>query len=300
MERITSSLFSIGAIAPGAVSLNGRTYEPDVTKGYMTCTFSHTWPVVTFYGECLAPLTVGRSSNSILHQPVNREHRMRVHDPEHRIPDEVIGCIVDCACGIGRDGRLPQTVESAPGIDAVATVFKQAHNVDKLIGGHQSGRQTFVVSMEVMYNSEESGFVYKAVDGTDPESDFKHTPDTWRRAGLVYMPVTAAREELAATRDFKHMRMRDKREDGKGYCGQAIVNGAAREVYWVMGGPDGQVHYGGLGIVRYGAEPSARIVQMLAHASPEDQGVEEAASELVKRLQKAVDEYLVGAGTKES
>ena len=259
MERITSSLFSIGAIAPGAVSLNGKTYEPDVTKGFMTCTFSHTWPVVTFYGECLAPMTVGRSSASVLYQPVNREHRMRVHDPEHRIPDEVIGCVIDCACGIGRDGRLPQTVEAAPGIDAVASIFKQAHNVDKLIGQHQSGRQTFVVSMEVMYNSEESGFLYKAIEGTDPDSDFAHTPDAWRRAGLVYVPVTAA-----------------------------------REVYWVMGGPDGQVHYGGLGIVRYGAEPSARIVQMLAHASPEEQGVEEAASELVKTLQKAVDEYLSG------
>lgn len=287
----TTSLFSACSIDEASLSINGVTYEPDATKGYMECAFSHSWPVVTYYGECLSPETVARSSNSVMHQPVNREHRMRIHDPEHRIPDEVIGCVVgsETTHDRMRNGLVPTSIDDAPGIRAVAAIFKQAHGVDKLLGQHQSGRSTFVVSMEVMYDREQSGFVMLSEDAGDEE--LKWTPASWRKAGLVYIPVHEAGEEFLSARDWKLNRMKGKRPNGKGYCGIVKTNGRERECYWMMGGLSGQVHYSGLAIVKYGAEPSARIVQMLAHV-PEEEGGEDPASGLVRAMNEALDQYL--------
>lgn len=267
-----------------AVSCNGAVYNPDATKGYVECSFSHVWPVVTYYGECLSPETVRRSFSSVLHQPVNREHRMRIHDPEKKAPDEVIGCIVSAECGIHSGAALPDSVESSPGIRAVAAIFKQANGVDKIIGQHQSGRHRMTVSMEVIYSPAESGFIMR---GEDPgEDELQWTPEPWRRQGLMYVPAEHADSDLVDTRDWARLRMRDMKAGGKGYFGRLRRGKKEREVYFMMGGLVGAVHYSGLAIVKAGAEPTAQITQMLAHV-PE----EESVANLIGSIGSAVDNY---------
>ena len=45
-----------------------------------------------------------------------------------------------------------------------------------------------------------------------------------------------------------------------------------RKAVMLMGGLDGIVHYNGIGLVRYGAEKTAKIHQMAASASPAGPG----------------------------
>jgi len=252
-----------------AFTLNGQNYQPDLTKGYLEASLSHTVPVFTYYGEGLAPATVRNSFASMLHQPVNREHRLRAFDPDHRTPDAIVGCVV--ASEFSANAALPRRLEDAPGIRAVASLFKLADGVDKILGQHQAGRQTFTVSMEVFYSNTESGFIMPIADDDDP----KWTPEEWRAAGWNYVPYPEADEILLSTRDWKRSRMASWRADGRGYCGKfRREGGPERECYWLMGGLNGQVHYSGFGLVKAGAEPTAQITQMLAH-SPELEALEE-------------------------
>jgi hypothetical protein len=66
-----------------AITFAGQTYKPDATKGYFTFKVSTAFPKgATQYGTAVFAGTIGRSWQSIIHQNVNFEHRLRVFHKE--------------------------------------------------------------------------------------------------------------------------------------------------------------------------------------------------------------------------
>lgn len=235
------------------LEVGGQKFVPDETKAYAEIKLSHSWPVRTYYGEALHPATVARSYSTLLHQPVNRDHQMRVHDPASIVRDRIVGAVVavEFPPGPPTGWRLASGELESPGIRAAVSLFKQAEWVDRFLGRQQSGRVPFTVSMEVVYFNDESGFMVQATPGT-------------LTAGWDYIPFPEAPADLLATRDFKRSRMTARGPHG-GYAGQW----QGKEVYWLMGGVGGAVHYNGVGIVEAGAEPTARIGRVLASGGVE-------------------------------
>lgn len=252
---------------------------PDLFTGYLHGVASYSLPVVTWYGECFDPQTVYNSGWTMYGKPLNREHRMRRHDPASRTPDAVLGCVME-VYPVGAEYRhqvSPLQVEDtdqAVRLSVTAALFKEASAVEQILGRHLSGRQEFALSIEVTYFIGDSGFV---VVPSVPDRALNRlsgwTPEAYRRAGLYYVPVAEAPAELLATRGVERpegdsqfrkatlssQHMRDQRPDG-GYYGQW----EGHTVYWMMGGINGQVLYGGLAVVDVGAEPTARIERMEA------------------------------------
>ena len=78
------------------------------------------------------------------------------------------------------------------------------------------------------------------------------TPNEFTSLGLGYMSMEQAPEELLDTYDFdRRMMKRNATWDGL-------------PVTLLKGGINGQVHFRGVGLVRYGAEKEAQIAQILA------------------------------------
>ena len=70
--------------------------------------------------------------------------------------------------------------------------------------------------------------------------------------GLGYVPMEQAPEALLDLSDFDQKRMRPAAQWGR------------LPVVLLKGGVNGQVHFRGVGLVRYGAEREAQIAQILA------------------------------------
>lgn len=266
--KTTTQLLAELSLCEQGLEVGGQRFEPDATKAYCEIKLSHSWPVRTYYGEALHPATVSKSFRSLLHQPVNRDHQMRVHDPERIIRDRIVGTVVavEFPPAPPTGWRLPASEAEAPGIRAAVSLFKQAEWVDKFLGQHQSGRLPFTVSMEVLYVNADSGFMVESDPGTIAP-------------GWDYISFNDAPPELLATRDWKRNRMTARAVDGR-YAGRW----GNREVYWLMGGIGGPVHYNGVGVVEYGAEPTARIGRVLAAVSDEEAEAAAAAFESLRIL----------------
>lgn len=258
--------FGVGEIM---TSLNAAVpYQPDASKAYLRARFSVPWPVVTFYGECLSPATVARSFHSALHTPVNLDHKIRAYDPERIARDRIVGCIIEAEVP-SRHSMIASAPDEGQGIQAWCSIFKKSETADRVLGKHLTGRSEFAVSMEVSYGIQSSGFLLKSADKLEGVKDA--TPDEWRRHGCLYVPASAADEELLATRCLKRSsdgtyqaaahHMRDRKRGGRGHCGYYRND---VETYWLMGGLDGTVTYTGLGVVAFGAEPTAQIEEVLA------------------------------------
>lgn len=239
-----------------ALECAGQKFTPDESTAYAEVFLSHATPVMTQYGEGLSPWTVRRSFSSMQGKPVNREHRMVAYDPNRIKSDAIIGWTA--AVEYPWDGRLATSVASATGIRCVVGLHKQAQGMPAIIGRRQA-RGEYAVSMEVKYHNTTSGFLVR-----EPGLFPKTTPGEWASAGWSFMPAMSADAELLATRDWRKQRMAGKAADGVALCGYY----KGKPTYWLMGGLDGQVHYAGIGWVRYGAEPTARVGLMLASGEP--------------------------------
>ncbi|MHB9007642.1 MAG: hypothetical protein ACYDC1_11990 [Limisphaerales bacterium] len=298
LSQERSTVFSKGSVDRVAVTMAGRTFEPDAGTAYLHCTLSHVVPVFTWYGEGLSPSTVGAAWRTMLHKPLNRDHRMKSYDPKNIPADWVIGCAVAVESALASPGsqRVPATVEESPGIDVVCAIFKAAAGVPDILGKHQSGRQEFTVSMEISYNAGESGFLVDLRDDDEPDRALfakdqggTPTPPTWSRAGWMYVPVQEADEDLLAARNLevkegrllmKKRQMRDRRPDGGGWYGRWRDH----DVWWLMGGMNGTIDYQGIGVVGSGAEPTAKITQMVAHRAEDEQNAADFLTALGRAL----------------
>lgn len=236
-------------------------FKPDETKGYMRFHLAQGFPNVLAYGTALAPQTVANSFASLLHQPFDYEHQIAAYhdDPEGKKPNHVTDRILGSVVAVDFP-RMPQGgwkiggAEEAPKIVGVAAYAKLAQGMRKVLGEHATGRHRWTVSMECNYSTSTSGFAIERA-GKDGLKDFaKHTPDDLAKAGFDYVPVKEAPDDVLAT--FSRERKR------------IVKTYKSRKAYLLMGGLDGSVHFSGVGLVRYGAEPKAAIQSMAASATP--------------------------------
>jgi len=234
-----------------SIDFKGQTYTADGTKGYLTFQFSHAFPVVNAYGQALHPNVVARSHASLKHQPVNYEHHVVAYDKDRYQSDKFYGTVldVDFPRTPHNGWRVSQDKSAAPGIKGIASFAKLARGMDTIIGKHQTGRHTYSVSMEVEYFYKDCAFAV-ALGSAKPAHD---TPDDMVGAGWELIPWMEADDDLLATFSMKKKRI--------------VSDWKGRNVVQMMGGLDGTVHYAGLGIVQYGAEREAEILQMAASGS---------------------------------
>lgn len=228
-------------------------YTPDVTRGYFSFECSFGFPFgVTAYGLGILPSVVAKSHQSLLHQNLNREHRMRIYSKEDnkQQQDSIIGNVVAVTYPkdpVGGWSKLPKKLDEAPRIRGVASYAKVASGVKEILGEHLAGRHKYAVSTEIFWRHGDSGFIFPA--GRDPE--FKSTTPEWlAREGYQYVPWNAAPQKLQGVYDIKRKRI------VKTYNSMSPII--------LKGGLDGVVHYGGLAVVKFGAESTANIQLMAA------------------------------------
>lgn len=235
--------------------------KPDKFKAYVEFSLAHAFPVVTSYSTSFHPTTLRNSYETMLHQCFNYGHKVSRYykgkpEEDREREDRILGSII--AVEFPREpigGWVLTDSEKAPGMRCVASVAKEAKGIDRIIGQHQTGRHDWTVSLELEYFLVDSGVVL-IPDGESKLSDdekalvAKHTPADYAKAGLGYLPLIEADDSLISC--FS----REKGTWSKPWKGNRLVT--------LMNGIDGMIQFKGTGIVQYGAEPAARIEQILA------------------------------------
>jgi hypothetical protein len=230
-----------------AIEFNGRKYQPDSSKAYFMFQMARGFPSVTAYGTGFHPNVVASHFRSLLHQNINREHRMAIHT-DGKQPDAIIGSVVDVDFPSGSNWQVQGDVSKAPIITGVGALFKNAVGLRTIVGEHQTGRHKYAVSMECDWMLWESGFVVER-RGEKPTPGFKTPPDLWE-SGWEYIDYIDAPEELRSSFSVKKKRV------------VSLYKG--RSVRVLMGGLNKPIHFSGMAVVRYGAEGSAAIMRLAA------------------------------------
>jgi hypothetical protein len=277
------------SLCANAIDIMGMNLIPDDSRAYADFSIAHSFPVVTAYGTALHPGTVANSWPSMLHQVFNLAHLMKAYDTskdKNEIPrDFILGSIVGVEFPSAPAGgwRLSGEKAKTPAIRAAAVIHKNAERVPKILGEHLGGRHKWTVSMEVDYSILGSGFIVGQRDAAKKkQADLMaaYTPDEFTNLGLGYVAMDQAPEELLDTYDFdRRMMKRSAAWDGL-------------PVTLLKGGVNGQVHFRGVGLVRYGAEREAQIAQLLATDPDALEGVEVGAFGLLKGYFQAVADGL--------
>lgn len=253
---LTSRQFEVSTrvkLCGETIHINGQNLVPDKTKSYVEFRLSHGFPVVTSDLTCLHPNTVRNSYQSMLHQVFNLGHIMKSYDPEQNARDRILGTVVAVEFTgpyAGSNTNIPLQADraKAPGIRGIAVMHKRAEGVDRILGGHQSGRRKWTVSMENMFSMETSSFLVRD-EKNELCADWE-TPDDLKRLGWCHIPCVQAPDKLAECFDDKRVRIGSKW--GK------------RDVLLMAGGLNGTIHYQGVGLAMVGKEPEAEVTTMMA------------------------------------
>ena len=257
-QRLTARVFGSVALNSAALELNGQTFVPDSTKAYAAFTLARGFPVVTAYGTCVHPGTVANCFQSMTHQLVDYDHQMKAYGTDKKPirDDNIIGTVVAVDFPKKPYGgwKLGLDKAQSPAINGVMVIHKKAAKVQTVLGEHLTGKHKWTVSMEMEYGLVGSGFVVSnRADGTKAQQDLMddQTPQELSDLGLGYVAVESAPEDLVNCFDLKK---------------RSIVSAWQKlPVALMQGGLNGEVHFGGVGIVRYGAEREAEIQEILAH-----------------------------------
>ena len=259
-------MFGTLALCGEVIELGGQRFIPDQTKAYAEFTLARGFPVVTAYGTCVHAGMVANSYQSMLHQVLDYDHRVKAYNPKKNdgtkadeagiVRDHIIGSVVAVEYPRTPIGgwQLTPDRESAPAIRGVAVIHKQAEQVPKILGEHLGGRHKWTVSLEMDYQLIESGFVVANRAAATPAQEAlmaAGTPPDFTSAGYGYVPVTEAPQDLLNCFSLKTRRV------------TATWQGLT--VTLMQGGLNGEAHFMGVGIVRYGAEREAEIQRVLAH-----------------------------------
>lgn len=234
------------------VEFDGHKYVPDITKGYFRFKISHGFPIRTAYGTGLHPAVVAKNWRSMVHQNINWNHHVAEYFKDSKITDRITGCVIAAQFSAPPTGGWTINMKDQPFIDALGVYFKQAQGMTKIVGEHQTSRHNYTVSMEIRYVFEDSGFAIDRQGGGAIPAFKDHTPNDFSSAGFDYCPVSKAPEALLKTFSVKKLAVTEKYE--------------GRQVTLLMGGANGGIHYTGVGIVKYGAEPTAQILRLAAAA----------------------------------
>lgn len=243
-----------------AIEINGQRLVADKTKAYVEFRAAHAFPVITAYNSAFHAGTVANSFLSMRHQVFNFRHQMQQYfkntEAEVR-EDRILGSIVEVEFPRAPGGgwRLTELAQT-PSIRGVAVLHKRAKGVDRIIGQHQSGRVNWAVSVEVEYQLADSGIVLlpteKKVSQAQQELLAQHTPKDFAAAGYGYLPFLEAPDDLLECYD----------PETAGGMFTQLWQG--RQPVTLIGGMDGACHFYGLGLVEYGAEPTAHVATILA------------------------------------
>lgn len=255
------------------VEFLGRRYVPDETKAYLIFKMAHAFPVTTMYGTALHPSVTHKSFKSLEHQFLNFEHQIAAYETDRDVRDRVVGSVlaVDYPSMPAGGWRIGKDPTQSPGITALSVIFKQAQGLSKILGEHVSGKHRYAVSMECAYRLDGSGF---AVELRGKQPEFNFTPSDMLAAGYEYVPYLSAPPELQAVFSRKKNRV------------VAMYKG--RKCFVLMGGIDGQVHFAGTGLVRYGAEPPARILRLVASGTNVAQELSQAITTVTQKLSEII------------
>jgi len=139
-------------------------FKPDESKAYMQFSIQHAMPSVagpTMKGNYLAyhPAVIDRSHRGLLHQQLNLEHRIKRYNPEQISRDRIVGAIVAVKFPPQppMGWKIGDDAQHAPAIRAVATIFKKAEGVPRVIGEHQGSKEKWNNSIEVLYKTDDLG-----------------------------------------------------------------------------------------------------------------------------------------------
>jgi hypothetical protein len=282
---VLSGVFSALNEAATGIDFYGQRFVPDESTAYCEFRCAYAFPEgISVYGDVLLPEVLRASAGSMLHKPLNLRHQMKRYDAENIPRDRIIGSIV--AVREAREGA------GAWHLHGIAAMFKNAEGVDRILGGHGSGRTPWTVSMEFAYNLGDSGFVFARNEG---EAPLAGTPDWLARAGWNYAGIVGDARSvwmadqscatLLAERDFEGRKFKKRSgRPGHPYAGEW----QGRPVYFAMGGLQQAGHFSGLAHVEHGAELTARIERMLAA----DPGFT-AAMERLESIQKISDKFVL-------
>lgn len=251
------------------IDFNGTKYVPDDTKGYFRFSVSHSFPVETVYQTALHPAVIAASYQTMLNQNVNIEHQIREYHKKDNpnAQDHVIGSIVAVTFPLQPHGgwKIQADASKTPGIEGVGVFFKMTSGMNKIFGEHSTGRNKYTVSMEVQYPfNEQCGFalnlkpVAPGKGGGFQPPLFAFSPPDFLSAGYEYVPYDKAPADLIACFSKKKNRV--------------VMAYKSRHVTVMMGGLNNPVHYAGLGIVKYGAESTAKLIRMAASAPKDASG----------------------------
>ncbi len=249
-----------------AIEIMGQKLLPDSSKAYIEFYLAHAFPVTTIDSTAMHPQVVANSYRSMLHQVFDLGHIMRAYNPEENPRDRILGAIVGVEFPNTPIGgwKVQGDKSQAPGIRAVASVFKAAERADKIIGEYQSGRRKWTVSMENEYYLNTSGFL---VENSDGACEGDETPADFQALGLAYYPAVTCPDDMLKLYSMEESKIRTGR-DGK------PLKWNGRNVTALLGGMDSSVHFKGVGITPAGKEKEAEISQLLASATVGENGIE--------------------------
>ena len=236
-----------------AIEICGRVLRPDQTTAYVEFYLSHAFPVVTVDGTALHPQVVANSFHSMENKVFDLCHLMKKYGtgPQDRILGTVIAVeFPDTPAG---GWTVQSDRASAPGIRAVACMHRNAEQVDEILQKHFTGQIRWTVSMEQLWEMDNSGFLLKAGSGRQNEEFSgwdRDTPEDFKTLGWTYVPAVDAPLELLKCLDPKDAKIIRK------------FRGA--ETLMLFGGLNGSVHYNGVGLTPLGKEDEAEVMQMLA------------------------------------
>lgn len=160
--RVVNDERVVDVVAAGMADPVFGTYAPDEFTGYARIRFAKTLPMVTgpeslsggVFG--IHPAVVARSHAGIVHKQMNYEHTLTTYGKRE---DRICGCVLASAFPEEPEGGwvIPESVEDAPSIMAMAALFKHAKGMSKMLGDHMSGRRRMSVSMEFTFFWDEMG-----------------------------------------------------------------------------------------------------------------------------------------------
>lgn len=178
------------------------------------------------------PAVIARSFHRMRHKQMNMGHTLVALGSKE---DRICGCVLGVTFPEEPEGGwvIPESAEDAPEITAFAALHKVAKGVDKMLGGHLSGKVKMAVSMEFTFYRDEVG---------------------------IYDPATRTvydRKNIPA--NLKGFTAEDK--DGRLFL---VKSARTPALQLAIGGVSGEIFYSGIGYTDRPAEATARVDQFQA------------------------------------
>jgi hypothetical protein len=240
-----------------------ETFTPDGFKGYFEFTVATAFPTGrVIYGTGLHPQVTANHYMSLLDQHLDVEHKMAENDPKNpNAEDKIIGAVVAVTYPKApRGAEWTLADRPSPAIHGVASFWKNSQPVQSALARHVMGKQMSTVSMDIKYG-DDSAFVVKIPNPGGLL--FEESPKEFLDAGYEYVPYLKAPKNLKDLYDITPKpRLGSRQLEPQRITGDY----EGREVSLLMGGRYGAIHFAGLAVVKYGAEPTASIGRLAASA----------------------------------